>query len=92
MQEKAPGRCAAGNSMKGFETADEPEFADEIIWDGLNILPNFILPHTDNPLLKGDIEYARQVHKDDPSVIELTDSQAFIVDGTQKRIVEKPSA
>lgn len=89
---ESAGACAAGNSLKGFETADEPEFAEEIIWEGLNILPNFILPHTDNPMFAGDIEYARQFYKDDPSVIELTDSQAFIVDGAQKRIVEKPSA
>jgi len=87
---ESAGACVIGNSLRGLEDADEPEFAEEIIWEGLDILPNFILPHIDNPMFADDIKYAREVHKDDPQpVIELSDSQALVINGTSREIVEK---
>ena len=88
---ESAGACVAGNSLKGLEAADEPEFAEEIIWEGLSILPNYILPHTDNPMFAADIDHTRQAHKDDTSVIELTDSQALVINGTDKNIVDAHS-
>jgi dipeptidase E len=87
---ESAGACVIGSSLRGLEEADEPEFAERVIWEGLSILPNFILPHTDNPMFAADIKYAREVHKDDRQpVIELTDSQALVINGAESEIVEK---
>lgn len=87
---ESAGACVTGNSLKGLEDSDTPQFAEEIIWEGLNILPNFVLPHTDNPVFAQDTQKARQIHKNDESpVIELKDSQALVINGGNSKIVEK---
>lgn len=89
---ESAGACVVGNSLKGLETADDPTYAEETIWEGLNILPHFILPHTDNPMFATDIDVAREIHKNDnPAPIELTDSQALVINDDQQTIVDKPA-
>lgn len=84
------GACVVGRTLRGLESADDPEFTESILWDGLNLLPNFILPHTDNPMFAEDIQAAREIYKNDPSLLELTDSQALIIDGDKREVVTAP--
>lgn len=42
------GAIVAGPSISGVESADEPEFAESIIREGLGIATSVILPHVDN--------------------------------------------
>jgi dipeptidase E len=85
---ESAGACVIGNTLHGHETVDDPEFAEEVIWEGLNILSNFILPHTDNPMFSDDIKAAREMHKDDPTVLELADNQAYVVDGISTQVLQ----
>lgn len=84
---ESAGACVVGTTLEGIEAADNPEYAEGVIIPGLNLLPNIILPHVDNQFFADDIEYARRLHGGTPELIELTDSQALIVDGDQQRIV-----
>jgi dipeptidase E len=87
---ESAGACVAGKSLKGLESADNPEFTESIIWSGLGLVPNFILPHTDTPLFAADTQVARELHKDDPTLLELRDSQALIIDGHKREVVAAP--
>lgn len=81
------GALVAGQSIAGVEAADEPEFAEEYIADGLNLVPFVILPHADNPEFASVMPIFRGLHKD-KEIIELKDSQAVIFDGSEHRIVD----
>lgn len=88
---ESAGACVAGNSLRGLEPSDNPEFAESILWDGLNLVPNFILPHTDNPMFTQDTETAREIHHGDPTVLELADSQVLIINEDAQEIITKPT-
>ncbi len=81
------GALVAGISIAGVELADEPSFAEELIEEGLNLVPFVILPHVD------DIEFAHIVpifnekHKD-KNIILLKDSQAVVFNDSEYQIVE----
>lgn len=82
------GALVAGVSIAGVEFADEPEFAEEVIEDGLKLVPFAILPHVDNPEFAEVLPIFRNLHQGKNDVIELKDSQAVIFDGTDHHIVE----
>lgn len=82
------GALVAGRSIAGVETADEPEFAEELIKDGLGLVPFAILPHVDNPEFAQVLPIFRSMHQGKNEIIELKDSQAVIFDGEAHRIVE----
>lgn len=81
------GALVAGQSIAGVDSADEPEFAEEYIADGLNLVPYVILPHIDNPEFTDVLPIFRKKHQDKES-IELKDSQAVIFNDHGHRIVE----
>lgn len=80
------GALVAGLSIAGVELADEPEFAEELITDGLALVPFVILPHVDNPEFRDVLPVFRELHKD-KEIIELTDAQVTIFDGNSHRVV-----
>ncbi|HEY4161245.1 MAG TPA: Type 1 glutamine amidotransferase-like domain-containing protein [Candidatus Saccharimonadales bacterium] len=80
------GALVAGLSIAGVEAADEPEFAEEVITQGLGLVPYVVLPHVDNPGFAAvpPVFKAAHSHK---QVIELKDSQAVVFDGNTHRVV-----
>lgn len=84
---ESAGACVAGKTLKGLESADDPGFAEEIIYEGLGLLPNIISPHVGNPMFASDIEYVRDMYKNDTSLLELTDVQILVVNGGEQKII-----
>ena len=82
------GALVAGASIAGVESADEPEFAEEVIEDGLGLVPFAILPHVDNPEFVDVLPIFRNMHHGKTEIIELKDSEAVIFDNTDHRIVD----
>ncbi len=80
------GALVAGLSINGIESADEPEFAEEVVNSGTGIVPFSILPHTDNPEFLEVVPIFRKLHQDE-EVIELKDSQAVIFENGMHRII-----
>lgn len=78
---ESAGACVSGNSLEGIELADNPEFSESVIWDGLSLINTYILPHADNLAFADAIEETRKMHKNNPTFIELKDSEALVVDG-----------
>jgi dipeptidase E len=81
------GALVAGQSIAGVESADEPEFAEEYIADGLNLIPYVVLPHIDNPEFVDVLPIFKKKHQD-KEIIELKDSQAVIFSDDNHRTVE----
>lgn len=84
---ESAGAIVAGTSLHGVELADQPEFAESNIFEGLNIIPNVIIPHADSQDFGDAITKMIELHKDDPTAIILNDSQALLVDDEASRIV-----
>ncbi len=80
------GALVAGLSIDGIESADEPEFAEEVINSGIGIVPFSILPHTDNPEFSKVVPAFKELHQDE-EIIELNDSQAVIFENDKHRII-----
>jgi dipeptidase E len=82
------GAIVMGNSLKGIEYADEPQFAEFLVDEAVGLLDRFILPHVGSAMFGDAIEKARELHKDDPTLLELTDTQALVVNGDDMKVVE----
>lgn len=83
---ESAGACVAGNSLKGIELADNPLFSESVIWDGLKLIDKYILPHADNVVFAEAIEETRKMNKDNPTLVELKDSEALVVSGKNMRV------
>ncbi|MCA9332250.1 Type 1 glutamine amidotransferase-like domain-containing protein [Candidatus Saccharibacteria bacterium] len=81
------GAIVVGPTLKGTETADEPEFSGNIIWEGIGVISEIIIPHADNISLGPALVPMLEMYKDDPNAIILNDDQAYVVNGDKKVIV-----
>lgn len=80
------GALVAGVSIAGIESADIPDFAEQIITEGLGLVPYVILPHVDNPDFTEAVEAVHGLHDAD-EVISLNDNQAVIFKDSEHWIV-----
>lgn len=85
---ESAGAIVAGSSLDSIETADNPEYSEGVIWEGLNLTNTYILPHVGNPAFEEANQIARSKHSDEPGYIELTDNQACVVNSDHYRIVD----
>ena len=83
---ESAGAIVAGKSLHGIEYADEKEFAEEIIWDGIGLVDSFVLPHVGSADFATAVEEARAIHLNKLDIVELTDSQAYIVNGSDSKV------
>lgn len=81
------GAIVVGPTLKGTETADEPEFAEQILWDGMNIIDKIIIPHADNVSMHEALEPMLEMYKDHPNAVVLNDNQAYIINGENEQLV-----
>lgn len=81
------GACVAGIDLHGIELADDPEFAETVIWEGLNLTPHYFMPHADNDEFAHFTEQLRNDRGDDPATVVLNDDQAWIESNGQGRVV-----
>lgn len=84
---ESAGALVAGNSLKGVEHADDPRFIEEEIVDGLSLINNYVLPHVGSPMFGDSIDKALADHKDDDTLIQLTDEQALLVTGDEVTVI-----
>jgi dipeptidase E len=86
---ESAGALVAGSSLKGIESADEPAFAESVIDNGLKLVPFYILPHAGNAMFEQSNMEVREQHANDPNLIELTDSEALVIDGEEMEKIEQ---
>lgn len=83
---ESAGAIVAGTSLADIELADDPDYAEGLEWEGLNLIPNYILPHIGNPDFEAANQIALNKRRGDPSLIQLTDDQALIVNGSRQHL------
>lgn len=81
------GAIVAGPTLRSSEIADNPEFAEEIVWEGLNLVPDFIMPHANSTEFKETLEIVRELYKNDEHYVELNDWEAVVYDHGIRSIV-----
>ena len=78
----------AGPTLRYFDNQDDPNAAEEVIWDGLNLTDIVIVPHTDNAEFgAGCIEAGDRLAAEGYTTQPLTDAQAFLIDGDKRRLI-----
>ncbi|MEV6412685.1 Type 1 glutamine amidotransferase-like domain-containing protein [Kribbella sp. NPDC051718] len=85
------GCCVLAPSLRGLELCDPVEDVDgEVVWDGLGVLDEAIVPHLNSPghpeteLLEKVVEvYERSGVKH----LQMRDGQALVVDGERRELV-----
>ncbi len=78
---ESAGACVAGCDLHGVEMADDPEFAERVIWKGLDLSPHFFLPHADNAEFMPFTQAVVDRRGTDPKTMALNDNQAWVVNG-----------
>jgi len=81
------GACVAGTDLHGIELADDPEFAETVIWEGLNLTPHYFMPHADNAELAGFTEQMTADRGDDPATVKLNDNQVWVETDGKGRVI-----
>ncbi len=87
---ESAGALVAGLSIAGIEAADDPEFAVQVINEGLGFVPYVVLPHTDNPEFSDIVPTVRDLQEGKRDIIGLKDNQAVIFDDSKHEIVQSP--
>ena len=83
------GAAILGSDMHGLDLLDDPKEAPEIIFEGLRITPFIILPHWGNERYAKEIANSKsELEKYNKEIVTISDSQACIVDGDTRFIVE----
>lgn len=82
------GAILAGPRITGFESADSPEDAPEIIDAGIGLIDQVPIPHSDHDRYAPLMERIEQQFRDEHyETIPIKDSQAIVVDDKSTRIV-----
>jgi dipeptidase E len=85
------GACVLAPSLRGLELCDDPTQVDgDVIWEGLAVLDEAIVPHLDSPG-HPETELVEQVraHYEQTGVphLPLRDGQALIINGPTRELV-----
>lgn len=81
---ESAGALVACPSLEGVELADVPNFAEEVMYEGLSLVPFILIPHVENDFFREMSLEMKKLHTSkNREIIELTDSQALTYsDGT----------
>jgi len=80
------GAIVAGPTLKYFETADDPMKAPEVLFDGLGLVDEVVVPHTDNALFSGVVGgIIERLDADNFHTVPLKDNQALVIDTTKNQ-------
>ena len=78
----------AGPTLRHFENQDDPNEAEEIIWEGLGLTETVVVPHIDNADFgAGCREAGEKCKQDGYPTFWIADAQALIIDGNARRVI-----
>jgi dipeptidase E len=78
----------AGPTLRYFDNQDDPNAADEVIWEGLHLTDVVVVPHVDNAEFGAGCREAGEKLKAEGYPTQfITDAQAFLIDGDERRVI-----
>lgn len=82
------GAILAGPTTKHFETADDPNDAPEILYDGLNFTDSVVVPHFDNKKFATIVQGINKKLKTDKyKTVPLDDTHALVINDGREEII-----
>jgi dipeptidase E len=88
------GACVMGETLHGLELCDDAltvpsGYEEEVIWDGLGVLPYAIAPHydSDHPESEFVDEVVAYFYENDIPHEKLRDGEVIIIDDTKQEII-----
>lgn len=78
----------AGPTLRYFDNQDDPNAAEEVIWEGLHLTETVVVPHVDNADFGAGCRAAGEKLAQEGYVTQwITDAQALLVDGSEQRVI-----
>lgn len=78
----------AGPTLRYFDNQDDPNAAEEIIWEGLHLTETVVVPHVDNADFGAGCREAGEKLAQEGYVTQwLTDVQALLVNGDEQQVI-----
>lgn len=78
----------AGPTLRYFDNQDDPNAAEEVIWEGLHFTETVVIPHTDNEQFGAGCREAGEKLTQEGYVVQcITDAQALLVNGDEHRVL-----
>jgi dipeptidase E len=78
----------AGPTLRHFENQDDPNAAEEVIWEGLRLTETVVVPHVDNADFgAGCREAGEKLRAEGYPTQHITDAQALLIDGETRRVI-----
>jgi|CXWK01.1.fsa_nt_gi dipeptidase E len=82
------GGVVAGPTLRFFDNQDDPNEAEEIIWDGLNLTHIVLVPHIDNEEFGEGCRQAGEALKAAGYTTQpITDAQALLINGDHAEVI-----
>jgi dipeptidase E len=78
----------AGPTLRFFDNQDDPNAAEEVIWDGLGLTQTVVVPHIDNQDFgAGCREAGERLKEAGYATQPITDAQALLIVDDQQRVI-----
>lgn len=85
---ESAGAIIAGPTLDGFQKADDPQEADEVILEGFHLTETVVVPHCDHPKYADLMrEATRHAERLGFKSVQINEDQAVIVNGSYEKIV-----
>jgi dipeptidase E len=84
---ESAGAIVAGLTLQGCEVGDDPDLADQTIWEGLGLVQRIIAPHADSVDHLEYVNHMKKLYKDSTQVLYLNDNQALVINDNEERLV-----
>ncbi|MCI0549423.1 MAG: peptidase E [Anaerolineae bacterium] len=82
------GGVVAGPTLRFFDNQDDPNEAEEVIWDGLNLTQIVPIPHIDNKEYGAGCREAGEALKAEGYTTQpITDAQALVINGDHFEVI-----
>lgn len=78
----------AGPTLKYFDNQDDPNAAEEVIWEGLGLTQTVVVPHIDNEEFgEGCREAGERLKAEGYTTQPIKDDEAFLINGDYHAVI-----
>ncbi len=84
---ESAGAIVAGTTLRGVEFADEPEFANKVIWEGVGLIDRIIVPHVGSQNYGNGVNELIKLHENNEKLVKLSDHEALVVEQDKYKVI-----
>ncbi|MFO0920779.1 MAG: Type 1 glutamine amidotransferase-like domain-containing protein [Candidatus Saccharimonadales bacterium] len=84
---ESAGAIVAGTTLRGVEFADEPEFVDKVIWEGIGLIDRIIVPHVGSQNYGNGVDELIRLHENNEKLVKLSDHEVLVVEQDKYKVI-----